>query len=151
MIRRPADRRRALAELYRRRDARRKAGEHFDTASAVLVHYLSRELDVRGWTQREWDPIPDDAGSMPGRPIGVAPNSRGKLDERLRVLVPGELAELLRRATWHTSAPIRERLYELSAVRTLSNEQRAERARLRAEMETTGDVIRAAVERLTQS
>jgi hypothetical protein len=98
------------------------------------------------WARR-WRPIPHNEGELPGRRWGVTPNSRGELTTRLRVHLPADLGELIRRATWWTSAPATTRLQELAEIRTLSEDQLAERDRLRAQVVTTGDLIRAAAGR----
>lgn len=144
----PAVRRSALADLRAERERRRAAGEHFDTMSAVIVHQLIAVLDEKGWRARRWRPIPHNEGELPGRRWGVAPNSRGELTGRLRVHLPADLAELVRRATWWTSAPATAKLQALAGFRTLSPDQLDERERLRAQVITTGDLIREAAERL---
>ncbi|WP_329073475.1 hypothetical protein [Amycolatopsis sp. NBC_01480] len=147
-IGKPAVRRAELAKLRAERDRRRAAGEHFDTMSSVIVYQLLAVLDGKGWRGRRWRPIPHGEGELPGRRWGVAPNSRGYLSGRLRVHLPADLAELMRRATWWTSAPATTRLQELAGYRTLSADQLAERTRLRTQVITTGDLIREAADQL---
>lgn len=133
------DRREALAELRAERDRRRTAGDHFDTESAIVAYYLTAELDARGWRQRSWRPIPHDAGRLPGRRWGSAATGESA---RLRVHLPDELGELLRRATWWTSRPATRKLQALADTGHVGT---ATRDQLAAEITTTGDLLRSAL------
>jgi hypothetical protein len=64
------DRRQALAELRQERDRRRAAGEHFDTCSAIVTHYVLADLDRRGWRTRH-------LATRPGRWRGRGRPRRG--------------------------------------------------------------------------
>jgi hypothetical protein len=146
-------RRQARAELEQERARRRRDGTHFDTKSSVIVHHLLAELADRGWSTQRWRPIPRGQATLPGHPWGVDYSSRGVLDGRIGVQVPDDVAELLRRATWWTSKPAVERLQRLAAASTegqLTRAERADQSRLRRQVVTTGDVIRAAADRLLQ-
>lgn len=139
----PANRRQALANLRDERDRRRAAGEHFDTRSSIVAYHLRAELDQRGWRSRTWPPVPRGEASMSGRRWGV-PNN-GTLSATLAVHLPDEDGELLRRATWKVSAPATRRLQQIAKMgRRLPRPVQEERARLRAQVITTADVIRAA-------
>lgn len=137
-----AGRRQALVELRAERDRRRVTGVHLDTRSAMLAHFVRGEFDRRGWSGRTWRPVPRGEASMPGRRWGVG--NDGTLTASLAVHLPDDVGELLRRATWHVSAPATRRLQELAEVWPLTGEGLLERARLRGQVVTTGDVIRAA-------
>uniref|UniRef100_UPI003F494A5A hypothetical protein n=1 Tax=Amycolatopsis sp. CA-290885 TaxID=3239925 RepID=UPI003F494A5A len=140
----PADRRHALVQLREERKRRRKAGQHFDTRSALVAFYVRGELDRRGWAGRTWRAVPPGESAMPGRRWGV-PND-GRLTSEMSVSLPDEDGELLRRATWHVSAPATRRLQQIARMTGgLPRPVREERARLRGEVVTTADVIRAAV------
>jgi hypothetical protein len=142
-IERAADRRQALGELRRERDRRRRAGLHFDSPSAVLAPAVQAELDRRGWSTRKWPAVPHGEAALPGRRWGV--ENALLLHGRLRIYLPDDLAELVRRATWHTSAPATRRLQQIAAAGPLLPKPlRAERTELRSKVVTTGDVIRAA-------
>jgi hypothetical protein len=109
----------------------------------VLAPAVDAELDRRGWRTRKWPAVPHGEAALPGRRWGVE-NTR-LLHGRLRIYLPDDLAELLRRATWHTSAPATRRLQQIAAAGPqLPKPLRAERAVLRGQVVTTGDVIRAA-------
>ncbi len=140
----PADRRHALAQLRERRKDRRKAGQHLDTRSALVAFYVRAELDQRGWSGRTWRPVPPGESAMPGRRWGVA--NDGQLTADISVSLPYEDGELLRRATWNVSAPATRRLQQIAKLTGgLPWPVREEQARLRREVVTTADVIRAAV------
>lgn len=146
-----ADRRRRrerLAELRQERNDRRARGEHFDNGSAVLLPYLRAELADRGWLDRDWSAVQYDEDQMSGRRWGVEPGSRGYLDAVVRVNLPVDLADLLTRACWHVSAPATVELQKLAEFRTLSEAQLAHRDRLRSQIVTSGDVVRAALNRV---
>ncbi|MFK0250173.1 hypothetical protein ACIQUM_36190 [Amycolatopsis azurea] len=148
-IRDPAVRRTARAELEEERDRRRRGGTHNDTNSAVVLPHLLVELDSRGWLHRDWEPVGEGHARLAGRPWGVRRGSRGELPARLRVWLPTDVDEVLRRSTWHVSAPYVRRLRELAGLpRALSGAEKAEVARLERYVVTTGDVMRAAVNRL---
>lgn len=139
----PAERRAALAQLREERDLRRAAGLHFDTRSSIVSYYLRAELERRGWRDRTWPPAPRGEVTMPGRRWGV-PND-GTLSATFAVYVPDEDGELLRRATWRTSAPTVRRLQQIATMgRRLPRPVRQERAQLRSKIVTTADLIRAA-------
>ncbi|UKD50740.1 hypothetical protein L3Q65_00300 (plasmid) [Amycolatopsis sp. FU40] len=141
----PADRRAALAQLREERKLRRGTGEHFDTRSALVAFYVRAELERRGWAGRSWRPVPPGEAELPGRRWGV-PND-GTRTADLSVSLPDEDGELLRRATWHVSAPATRRLQQIAKMAGgLPRPVRDEQARLRGEVVTTADVIRAAVE-----
>lgn len=139
----PAARRAALAALREERDRRRAAGEHFDTRSSIVAYHLRAELDRRGWRGRTWPPVPRGEVTMPGRRWGVA--NDGTLSATFAVYVPDDDGELLRRATWKVSAPAVRRLQQIAAMGPrLPRPVRQERDRLRGQVVTTADVIRAA-------
>lgn len=146
-----AERRDALALLREERDRRRSAGEHFDTASAIIAYYLAAELDRRGWLQRQWRPIPHGAARLPGRRWGSTP---AHLVGRLRVHLPDELGEHLRRATWWTSLPATKKLQALAdrhGPGRVPPEVAREREQLRAKIVTTGDLLRLAQDHAVQA
>jgi hypothetical protein len=140
----PAERRHALAQLREERKQRRKAGQHFDTRSALVAFYIRAELDRQGWAGRSWRPVPPGESAMPGRRWGVS--NDGHLTADMSVSLPYEDGDLLRRATWHVSAPATRRLQQIAKMTGgLPRPVREERDRLRREVVTTADVIRAAV------
>ncbi|MBE1580518.1 hypothetical protein ACFORH_39075 [Amycolatopsis roodepoortensis] len=148
-IRAATERREARAALEEERDRRRRGGEHNDTNSAVVLYQLLVELDSRGWLHRDWDPVEPGHARLGGRPWGVQRGSRGELPERLQVWLPEDVFEVLRRSTWHVSAPSVRRLQQLASLpRPLSEAQVYEAARLRREVVTTADVVRSAANRL---
>lgn len=139
----PAERRQALVALREARDLRRAAGQHFDTRSSIVAYHLHTELDQRGWLRRTWPPVPRGEATMPGRRWGVA--NHGMLSATFAVHVPDSDGELLRRATWKVSAPAVRRLQQIAHMGPrLPRPVRQERDRLREQVITTGDVIRAA-------
>jgi len=73
----PGERRQALAELYAERDRLRLAGELFDSASAIVAHYLRAELIARGWWDKRWPAPRRGLGAMPGRRWGSPDNPNG--------------------------------------------------------------------------
>ncbi|MDS0140604.1 MULTISPECIES: hypothetical protein [unclassified Amycolatopsis] len=145
----PAERRRERARVEGERDRRRREGLYRDNVSAVILHHLLAELGARGWLGREWQPVPHGEASLPGRPWGVERGSRGSLRSKLTVSVPDDVAELIRRATYWASAPAVRRLQQLSSLeRPITRSELEEQAKLRAKIVTTGDLIRAAIDRV---
>lgn len=110
----PADRRHALAQLREQRKQRRKDGLHFDTRSALVAFYVRAELDRCGWAARSWRPVPPGESVMPGRRWGVQNDSHRTAD--MSVSLPFEDGDLLRRATWHVSAPATRRLQQIAKM-----------------------------------
>lgn len=146
-----AERREALARLREERDQRRATGQHFDTASAIIAYYLTAELDRRGWLRRQWRPIPNSAARLPGRRWGSTPEH---LDGRLRVHLPDDLGDRLRRATWWTSLPATQKLQAFAdqyGAGRVPPEVARERDRLRAKIVTTGDLLRLAQDHAVQA
>lgn len=139
----PAERRTALAALRDERERRRAAGLHFDTRSSIVAYHLRAELERRGWRGRTWPPVPRGEVTMPGRRWGVA--NDGTLSATFAVYVPDGDGEILRRATWKVSFPAVRRLQQIAGMGPrLPLPVRQERARLRGQVVTTADVIRAA-------
>ncbi|KGI79307.1 hypothetical protein IL38_24315, partial [Actinopolyspora erythraea] len=107
----PSERRNVLRELRQKRDHLRAEGQLWDTASAVITYYLTLELDDRGWLHRRWRAVPAHEAEMPGRRWGVTSSG---WQARLRVHLPDDLGDRLRRATYWTSLPATRRLQELT-------------------------------------
>lgn len=146
------ERRQALAELREERDRRRLTGLHFDTRSAIVAFYVREEMDARGWRSRRWPPVRSGEASMAGRRWGSPNRSEGEFDASLAVHLPDGDGELLRRATWRVSAPATRRLQQIGQIiGPVPRAVRQERDQLVATVITTGDVIRAAVERALDS
>ena len=115
---RGADRRAARAALRAKRDRRRAAGEFLSTADLLLAASVRAVLRRRGY-DREWDEPPTSADALPGRPVGVSPHdadhvARARQDKRprLRVDLPQDLGETVRRAAYWVSKPYVDQLLD---------------------------------------
>ncbi|ORT54223.1 hypothetical protein [Streptomyces sp. CB03238] len=86
---------------WRRELARlRQAGELLDTIDVLAIHGIELELRARGWWDRRWPAVPDEAMD-PGR----WPGSRdGGYPKGVPLRLPQPLARKVYAACWHTSA-----------------------------------------------
>lgn len=163
----------AARAIRAERAARRAAGELAGTRDLVVGRALRAVLAERGWA-REWPTPPDGELDAPGRRIGRAGPDDVAGPERLTVRLPVDLAQTARRAAYWTSAPavaqLREwadrwgdgpdvvltraaragvpgelALFTAAAAKRPDADALLDRARLRAQIVTTGDLIRAAV------
>lgn len=141
-------RREALAALEKERTRLQGAGELFGSASAVITHYVRAEMDRKGWLARSWRVVKNDEARLRGRRWGVPNNPMKDWTARLRVYLPDDLAEQLRRATWWTSAPATRELLRLRVLDPSGVDPRLDkrRAKALADIVTTGDVLRAALD-----
>ncbi|MEU8623117.1 hypothetical protein [Streptomyces sp. NPDC048623] len=78
----------------------RQAGELLDTIDVLAMHGIELELRARGWWDRRWPAVPEEAMD-PGR----WPGSRdGGYPKMVPLRVPQPLARRVYAACWHTSA-----------------------------------------------
>jgi hypothetical protein len=170
-----AQRRAAIAQLYAERDDRRRRQDVLATRSALVSAHLSRLMTATGWAGRTFRPVPDGQDRMPGRRWGTSgyAHHRGGRG-RLTVLLPDELGEHIRRASYWVSLRATSHLQRLSdqtsaffpldllremgelavELYTLPDAELAAAVQRRARTRpgpivSTGDLIRAAVYRAT--
>ncbi|MEV6527788.1 hypothetical protein AB0M43_38290 [Longispora sp. NPDC051575] len=134
------ERRDALAAVDDQLLLLRERGELLGTQGAVVAHHLRAILREEGWDVRTWRAVPAGVKRLPGRPLGrgerqLADGDRGG-PARLVVMLPDDLGDLVRRIAYRVSRP--------AVVKLAGKVARAERERLRGEVLTTGDLIRAA-------
>jgi hypothetical protein len=140
--------------------ALRAAGVLRGARGVWVLPALRAELAERGWAARRWRPVPP--GARRGRPWGA-----GDVGYRAQVVLqmPGDVAELLVRACWWTSAPAVAKLQQFYDVHGdhwrgerhggrrgwsgsgPSTEELAARDRAAARIVTTGQVLRTALRR----
>lgn len=78
----------------------REAGELLDTVDVLAVWGIRAELEARGWWERRWPAVPDEAMD-PGR----WPGSRdGGFEKAVPLRLPQPLARRVYAACWHTSS-----------------------------------------------
>lgn len=141
---------------WRREQARlRQAGELLDTIDVLAAHGIELELRARGWWDRRWPAVPEEAMD-PGR----WPGSRdGGYPKGVPLRLPQPLARKVYAACWHTSAKSiaelrdwRDRHPGIVPPRWLTSPDGvkgplAEYARLAQKVTTVGDVWRGGLER----
>ncbi|GAA1930781.1 hypothetical protein [Streptantibioticus ferralitis] len=91
----------AKARAARRRELTRlrQAGELLDTIDVLATHGIELELRTRGWWNRRWPAVPEEAMD-PGR----WPGSRdGGYPKAVPLRLPQPLARKVYAACWHTS------------------------------------------------
>ncbi|MEU5221000.1 hypothetical protein AB0G79_33035 [Streptomyces sp. NPDC020807] len=180
----PGLRGRALSEARARvrieRARLRASGKLAGSVELVMLRAVRAELRARR-LDRDWEPVPAEAASAPGRPVGVPNNQEGEdestaLTARLTVKLPDDVAEQMVRGCYWTSAPAVEALWAWASrwgdgpvgkykdalragappglaalvaagASAAPAEALAERDRLREQIVTTGDVLRAALRR----
>ncbi|MER5809930.1 hypothetical protein ABT143_17375 [Streptomyces sp. NPDC002033] len=147
-------RRQEAAEVraaWRREHERlRKAGELLDTVDVLAAHGIELELRDRGWWDRRWPAVPDEAMD-PGR----WPGSRdGGYPKQVPLRLPQPLARKTYAACWHSSCKAIVELRKWrdqhpgivpSRVRSRPGAQQTaleEYERLAAQVTTVGDVYR---------
>jgi hypothetical protein len=85
----------------------RKAGELLDTVDVLAIHGIELELRARGWWDRRWPAVPEEAmdpGRWPGSRDGGYPKS-------VPLRLPQPLARKVYAACWHTSVKSIEALW----------------------------------------
>jgi hypothetical protein len=127
------------------------------TRGAWVLPALTAIFEERGWSARRFDPLPAGAGR--GRPRGA-----GDAGYRAQVVLqlPDDVAKRLVRACWWTSEKAERRLQEWHELHgdnrrgerhggrpanTPARADLAARARIAAQIVTTGDVLRQALRR----
>lgn len=140
----PQERRDALADLYADREYRREHGLWWDGQRPIFLFYLREHLQARGWLDRRWPPVPHGQQRLPGRRWGVPNNPARNWTARLQVSLPAELETVLQRATHHVSRRATRRLQDWLGQHPYphSRGELVELDQLRAEIVTTGDVMR---------
>lgn len=87
------------AAWRREQERLRKAGELLDTIDVLAIHGIELELRERGWWDRRWPAVPEEAMD-PGR----WPGSRDKgLPKQVPLRLPQPLARKVYAACWHSS------------------------------------------------
>ncbi|MER6522627.1 hypothetical protein ABT246_38075 [Streptomyces sp. NPDC001553] len=87
------------AAWRREQDRLRSAGELLDTVDVLAMHGIELELRERGWWDRRWPAVPDEAMD-PGR----WPGSRDAgYPKQVPLRLPQPLARKVYAACWHTS------------------------------------------------
>ncbi|MGH9058823.1 MAG: hypothetical protein ACRDZY_04800 [Acidimicrobiales bacterium] len=170
----PIERREARAELEAERLRRRESGECLASRDALLRYHLAAVLKSNGW-DRKYKPVPKGKASIPGRRVGVTPNSdrTGDRKGRLACNLPRQLWEQARRAAYWESEPAERELQrwagrfgdglgaadrmggaeglaimlKLAGGRGPKREDMERRTALRKKVMTTGDLLRMAAER----
>ncbi|MFJ8215051.1 hypothetical protein [Streptomyces sp. NPDC096033] len=153
---RGAQRRAAQARIRAGRHERRESGLHRLTRALALAPGLWAELEHRGLL-REWQPVPADAPKAGQTLGGTAPHAGPGLTGRLVVALPETLWQPLVRGVYWTNQPHVQALQAWTdrwgpgpaAGRCAAPpEALAERERSAAQVTTTGEVLRAALERV---
>lgn len=166
-------RREAMEELRTRRETARREGRLLGSRSRLIAWHLARVLAEMGWDAKQWPPLP--AGQhRPGRRWGSKNRPREQRGVRIAIELPDELGDQLRRACYWHSLPATEKLQEwadrfgpgpaeleatghyglavlLTALQGISGrgprgDDLSEREALRAQIITTADVLRAAID-----
>lgn len=164
----PAERARARGELEAERLRRREQGEYLASRDALLRYHLVKVLAAHGW-DKKYKPVPAGAASVPGRRTGVPMRSgrTGDRKGRLACNLPADLWEQVRRAAYWVSEPHVRQLQKWHArfgdgpgaagrsgrgsytsAHPLK-EDMDRRRELRAQVITTGDILRMAAESAT--
>ncbi|EWM19781.1 hypothetical protein KUTG_10085 [Kutzneria sp. 744] len=164
----------ARAAIEAERLRRRESGEVLATKDALLRHFLTQVLADNGWDRR-YVPVPKGAASVPGRRWGVTAGRTGDGNGRLGCHLPVRLWEQVRRAAYWTSLPHVRGLQRWQAqfgdgrfgrrapselvvpreVRQVSlfvgptKADMDRRRYLRAQVVTTGDILRIAASQAT--
>ncbi|MFF4741318.1 hypothetical protein ACFY2W_36355 [Streptomyces sp. NPDC001262] len=150
----------AVRAAWRRELARlRQAGELLDTIDVLAIHGIELELRARGWWDRRWPAVPEEAmdpGRWPGSRDGGYPKS-------VPLRLPQPLARRVYAACWHTSVKSIEALRAwrdrnpgvvppryLPSLEDLEGPLE-EYARLAGQVTTVGDVWRGGLERGIQA
>lgn len=153
---RGAQLRAAQARIRAARHAHRASGLHRPTRALALAPGLRVELEHRGLL-REWEPVPDDAPKAGQTLGGTGPYAGLGLTGRLVVALPETLWAPLVRGVYWTNQPHLEALQAWTdrwgpgpaAGRSAAPpEALAERARSAVHITTTGEVLRAALDRV---
>ncbi|MFJ3882433.1 hypothetical protein ACIPW5_33940 [Streptomyces sp. NPDC090077] len=152
---RGAPRRAAQARLRAGRQERRESGLHRPTRALVLAPGLRAELEQHGLL-REWEPVPADAATSGQTLGGTGPYAGAGLTGRLVVALPEPLWAPLTRGVYWSNRPHVQALQAWTdrwgpgpaAGRSAAPpEALAKRERAAAQAVTTGNVVRAALER----
>ncbi|MFB9594039.1 hypothetical protein [Streptomyces racemochromogenes] len=155
---RGAQRRAAQARIRTARHERRESGLHRPTRALALAPGLRAELEHRRLL-KEWEPVPADAPKSGQTLGGTGPHAGAGLTGRLVVALPEALWAPLVRGVYWSNLPHVQALQAWTdrwgpgpaAGRSAAPpEALAERERSAAQVITTGDVVRAALERVLQ-
>ncbi|MGW2865934.1 hypothetical protein [Streptomyces sp. NPDC001205] len=143
------------AAWRRELDRLRKAGELLDTIDVLAIHGIELELRARGWWDRRWPAVPEEAMD-PGR----WPGSRdGGYPKAVPLRLPQPLARKAYAACWHTSVKSiellrdwRDRYPGMVPARHFADPKKLsgpleEYALLAQQVTTVGDVWRGGLER----
>ncbi|NXY94442.1 hypothetical protein HYE82_08555 [Streptomyces sp. BR123] len=87
------------AAWRREQERLRKAGKLLDTIDVLAIHGIELELRDRGWWNRRWPAVPDEA-MYPGRWLG---SRDGGFPKQVGLRLPQLLARKVYAACWHTS------------------------------------------------
>lgn len=151
----------AQARIRAARHAHRETGLHRPTRALALAPGLRVELEHRGLL-REWEPVPADAPKAGQTLGGTGPYAGLGRTGRLVVALPETLWQPLTRGVYWTNQPHLQALHHLdrpmgrgagpAAGRSAAPpEALAERARSAVHITTTGDVLRAALDRVLRT
>ncbi|WP_331727668.1 hypothetical protein [Streptomyces sp. NBC_00158] len=155
---RGAQRRAAQARIRARRYERQESGLHRPTRALVLAPGLRAEMQHRGLL-KEWEPVPAEAPKAGQTLGGTGPHAGAGLTGRLIVALPETLSVPLERGVCWNNQPHVQALQAWTdrwgpgpaAGRSAAPpEALAERERSTALVMTTGDVVRAGLERVLQ-
>jgi hypothetical protein len=129
-------------------DQLREAGKLLDVVDVLAAYGIRRELTRRGWNH-DWPEVPVEArisNRWPGSHDGGYPES-------IPLRLPGDLADRVLSACWHTSSEAIRGIREWSAElgipvprrppSTVGEDALAEYERLAAQVTTVGDIYRA--------
>ncbi|MEJ8654934.1 hypothetical protein WKI65_44560 [Streptomyces sp. MS1.AVA.3] len=146
----------AKVRAARRREMERlrKAGELLDTVDVLAIHGIELEMRARGWWDRRWPAVPEEAmdpGRWPGSRDGGYPKS-------VPLRLPQPLARKVYAACWFTSVKSIEALRDWRDrnpgvvpprpfMEPKDEEVLKEYVRLAGEVTTVGDVWRGGLER----
>ncbi|WP_052230634.1 hypothetical protein [Streptomyces sp. CT34] len=133
----------------------RQAGELLDTIDVLAIHGIELELRARGWWDRRWPAVPEEAmdpGRWPGSRDGGSPKG-------VPLRLPQPLARRVYAACWHSSVKSiealrswRDRHPGMVPARYFADLEDLEGplkeyARLANDVTTVGDVWRGGLER----
>ncbi|MFF2580048.1 hypothetical protein [Streptomyces goshikiensis] len=142
----------ARARIRGERARLRESGTHRVTRWRALAPVLRAELDARGLL-REWEPVPEGAQQAGQNLGGTGPYAGAGYTARLCVTLSDALAVPLLRGVYWTNLPHLQALEawadhwgtDAASRRAAPDEALDERARVAAQITTTGMILRAAL------